>query len=113
MKERKIDFKFDTLVFNTAGNWINFNAHFAYVFRFVIVTNRIKTKKLNSVTLVCKRTIPTDRPSDRRFSANSVPNLQKGCCVVSVADPYDRSLGFLDRTTCITVTLMRFNCWNV
>jgi hypothetical protein len=35
------------------------------------------------------------RPSDRRLSANWLPNFaDRGCHVVSVADPYGRILGF-------------------
>jgi hypothetical protein len=39
------------------------------------------------------------RPSDRRLSAKLVPNFADGWChVVSVTDPYDPILGFLDRS---------------
>jgi hypothetical protein len=39
------------------------------------------------------------RPSDRRLSANLVPTFaDRGCHVVSVADPYVNILGFLDRS---------------
>jgi hypothetical protein len=39
------------------------------------------------------------RPSDRRLSAKLVPtSAHRGCHVVSVTDPYDRILGFLDRS---------------
>jgi CBS-domain-containing membrane protein len=39
------------------------------------------------------------RPSDRRFSAKSLPTFaDKGCHVVSVTDRYGRILGFLDRS---------------
>jgi hypothetical protein len=39
------------------------------------------------------------RPSDRRLSAKWLPTFaDKGCHVVSVTDPYDRTLGFLDRS---------------
>jgi hypothetical protein len=39
------------------------------------------------------------RPSDRRLSAKLLPNFaDAGCHVVSVTDPYDRILGFLDRS---------------
>jgi hypothetical protein len=39
------------------------------------------------------------RPSDRRLSPKLVPIFaDRGCHVVSVADPYGRSLGFLDRS---------------
>jgi hypothetical protein len=39
------------------------------------------------------------RPSDRRLSAKLVPTLaDRGCCVVSVTDPYGRNLRCLDRS---------------
>jgi hypothetical protein len=39
------------------------------------------------------------RPSDRRLSAKWLPTFaDKGCHVVSMTDPYDRILGFLDRS---------------
>jgi hypothetical protein len=39
------------------------------------------------------------RPSDRCFSAKELPTFgDKGCHVVSVTDPYGRTLGFLDRS---------------
>jgi hypothetical protein len=39
------------------------------------------------------------RPSDRRLSAKRLPTFaDKGYQVVSVADPYGRILGFLDRS---------------
>jgi hypothetical protein len=39
------------------------------------------------------------RSSDRRLSANLVPTFaDRGCHVVSVTDPYGRTLGFLDRS---------------
>jgi hypothetical protein len=39
------------------------------------------------------------RLSDRRLSAKSLPAFaDKGCLVVSVTDPYGRTLGFLDRS---------------
>jgi hypothetical protein len=39
------------------------------------------------------------RPSDRRFSAKWLPTFaDKRCHVVSVTDPYDRILSFLDRS---------------
>jgi hypothetical protein len=39
------------------------------------------------------------RPSDRRLSAKLVPTFaDRRCRVVSVTDPYDRILGFLDRS---------------
>jgi hypothetical protein len=47
------------------------------------------------VALVRERTIP----SYRRLSAKLVPTFaDRECHVVSVTDPYDRILGFLDRT---------------
>jgi hypothetical protein len=40
------------------------------------------------------------RPSDRRLSATLVPTfVDRGCHVVSVADPYGRNIGFLARKT--------------
>jgi hypothetical protein len=46
-----------------------------------------------------ERTIPTDRPSDSRFTAKWLPTfVDRGCYVVNVADPYGRILGFLDRS---------------
>jgi hypothetical protein len=37
------------------------------------------------------------RPSDKRLSAKLVPPFaDRGCQVVSVTDPYDRNLSFLD-----------------
>jgi hypothetical protein len=39
------------------------------------------------------------RPSDRRLLAKLVLTFaDRGCHVVSVMDPYDRILGFLDRS---------------
>jgi hypothetical protein len=39
------------------------------------------------------------RPSDRRLSAKLLPTFEdRGCHVVSVTDPYDRILDFLDRS---------------
>jgi hypothetical protein len=39
------------------------------------------------------------RPSDRRLSAKLVPTFaDRGCHLVSMADPYGRILGFLDRS---------------
>jgi CBS-domain-containing membrane protein len=47
------------------------------------------------------------RPSDRRLSAKLVPTLaDRGCHVVSVADPNGRILRFLDRTNAILETKM-------
>jgi hypothetical protein len=40
------------------------------------------------------------RSSDRRLSAKLVPtSADRGCHAVSVTDPYDRILGFLDRSS--------------
>jgi hypothetical protein len=48
----------------------------------------------NSVVLVRKRTIPTERPQPAgEVSANLA---DRGCCVVSTTDPHGRNLGFLD-----------------
>jgi hypothetical protein len=48
------------------------------------------------VALVRERTITT---SYRCMSAKLVPTFAaRGCRVVSATDPYDRTLGFLDRT---------------
>jgi hypothetical protein len=53
-----------------------------------------RTKKLNSVVLVRKRTIPTKRPQPAdEVSANLTDG---GCRVVSATDPHGRNLGFLD-----------------
>jgi hypothetical protein len=44
------------------------------------------------------------RPSDRRLSAKLVPIFaDRGCHVISVADPYGRILGFLDRTCSVNL----------
>jgi hypothetical protein len=53
-----------------------------------------------SVALVCKRTIPNERPP--LGGAKLVQtSADRGCYVVSVTDPYGRILGFLDRTCCV------------
>jgi hypothetical protein len=40
------------------------------------------------------------RPSDRRLSAKLKPTFTvRGCHVVGVTDPYDRNLGFQDRSS--------------
>jgi hypothetical protein len=53
-------------------------------------------RKINSVALVRKRTIPTERPP---LSAKLVPTFtDRGCRVVSATDPHGRILGFLDRS---------------
>jgi hypothetical protein len=50
---------------------------------------------MNFVAWIRERTIPT---SDRRLSAKLMPTFADiGYHVVSVTDPYDRNLGFLDR----------------
>jgi hypothetical protein len=52
-----------------------------------------------SMASVRKRTI---RPRDRRLLAKLVPtSADRGCHMVSVTEPYDRILGFLDRTCCV------------
>jgi hypothetical protein len=53
--------------------------------------------KLNSVTLVRERTIPTERsPLVGEVSAKLL--RIEGCRVVSAADLYGHNLGFLDRS---------------
>jgi hypothetical protein len=43
------------------------------------------------------------RPSDHRLWAKLAPNFaDRGCHVVSVTDPYDRILGYLDRSEVAT-----------
>jgi hypothetical protein len=55
----------------------------------------IKLKlKLNSVVLVRKRTIPTERPQPA--GEISATLADRGCRVVSATDPHGRNLGFLD-----------------
>jgi hypothetical protein len=55
---------------------------------------RMLLKKLNSVAIVLKRTIPTERP---RLLAKLVSTFaDRGCRVVSTTDPHGRNLGFLD-----------------
>jgi hypothetical protein len=66
--------------------------------RIYLQPNRIRdeTNNNNSMSLVRKRTIPTERPP---LSAKLVPTFaDRGCRVVSEADPYGRNLGFLDRS---------------
>jgi hypothetical protein len=49
------------------------------------------------------------RPSDSRFSAKLVPTFaDRGCHVVSVADPYSRILGFLDQSAMFTKFIFYF-----
>jgi hypothetical protein len=44
------------------------------------------------------------RPSDRRLSAKRLPTfVDKGCHVVSVTDPFGRTLGFLDRSRSFSI----------
>jgi hypothetical protein len=44
------------------------------------------------------------RPSDRRLSAKWLPTfVDRECHVVSVTDPYDRILDFLDRSRCFSI----------
>jgi hypothetical protein len=53
-----------------------------------------KNKK-NSVALIRKRTMPTERPP---FVGEVVPTFaDRGCCVVSATEPPGRSLDFPDR----------------
>jgi hypothetical protein len=50
------------------------------------------------ITLRLQSAIELYQPSDRRLSAKLVPTFaDRGCRVVSAADPYGRNLGFLDR----------------
>jgi hypothetical protein len=49
------------------------------------------------MVLICKQTIPTDRPPHvGEISANFCG--QRGCHVVSAMDPHGHTLGFLDRS---------------
>jgi hypothetical protein len=54
------------------------------------LSEKIKMKflKLNSVALVRKRTIPTERPP--HVGEVSVNVADRGCCVVSATDPHGR-----------------------
>jgi hypothetical protein len=53
-------------------------------------------ERKNSVALVRKRTMPTERPP---LVGEVVPTFaDRGCCVVSATDPPVVSLGFLDRS---------------
>jgi hypothetical protein len=57
---------------------------------------KLSTTKLNSVALVRKRTIPTERPPlVGEVSANFA---DRGCRIVSATDPHGRIIGFLDRS---------------
>jgi hypothetical protein len=51
-------------------------------------------KKLNSVALVRKRTIPTERPQPVGEIRANLADIR--CRVVSATDPHGRILGFLD-----------------
>jgi hypothetical protein len=55
----------------------------------------------------------TNRPSDRRLSAKLVPTfMDKGCHVVSVTDPYDRTLDFLNRNdNKSSIKLLQHKIW--
>jgi hypothetical protein len=58
--------------------------------RYYSVQKQTKTK-LHFVVLVRKRTIPIDRPTDRRLSAKLVPTFtHRGCSVVRAKDPHGR-----------------------
>jgi hypothetical protein len=58
-------------------------------------TDKNVHRKLNSVALVCERTL---LPRDRRLPSNLVPTFaDKGCRVISATDPQGRILAFLDR----------------
>jgi hypothetical protein len=60
----------------------------------VVITERTKKTKLNSMVWVRERTIPTERPP---LVGEVIANFwAKGCHVVSVTGPYGRILGFLD-----------------
>jgi CBS-domain-containing membrane protein len=57
--------------------------------------NNNNSSSKNSLALVRKRTIPTERPP----LVGEMPTFaDRGCHVVSVTDPYGRILGFLDRS---------------
>jgi CBS-domain-containing membrane protein len=48
---------------------------------------------------ICSTLDACFRPSDRRLSAKLVPVFSdRGCHVFNVTDPYDRILGFIDRS---------------
>jgi hypothetical protein len=59
--------------------------------------NKLKTK-LNSVSLIRERTMPTERPP--LVSEVNANFGDSGCRVVSATDPHGRILGFLDRSRC-------------
>jgi hypothetical protein len=62
---------------------------------FLMIWLKIKTKQ----TQWSESASELYRPNDRRLSAKSLPTFaDKGCHVVSVMDPYSRTLGFLDRS---------------
>jgi hypothetical protein len=52
--------------------------------------------KKNSVALVRKRTMPSERP--QLLGEVVLTFADRGCCVVSATDPPGRILGFLDRS---------------
>jgi hypothetical protein len=54
-------------------------------------------EKKNSVALVRERTIPTERPP-LVGEVSAKPFADRGCRVVSAADPHGRILGFLGRS---------------
>jgi hypothetical protein len=56
-------------------------------------------KQTNSVVLVRKRIIPTERPP--HVGEVSTTFADRGCRVVSATDLHGRILGFLDRTNTI------------
>jgi hypothetical protein len=65
-------------------------------YKIVNTHSTFATCVTNSVALVREQTIPT---SFRRLSAKLMPTFEdRGCRVVSVTDPCDRILGFLDRS---------------
>jgi hypothetical protein len=59
------------------------------------------TLKKNSMVWVRERTIPTERPP--LVGEVIATSADRGCHVVSVTDPYDRILGFLDRSRYFSV----------
>jgi hypothetical protein len=86
-------------------------AHLARVFRHHLPLERRvwqrRSETLNALITVTsnkKKSWPESaskqyRPSDRRMSVKLVPTFaDRGCQVVSVTDPYDRILEFLDRS---------------
>jgi hypothetical protein len=54
------------------------------------------------------------RPSGRHLSAKLVLTFaDRGCHVVSMADPYGRILGFLDRALCLKANLFAITTYDV